>query len=70
MINGEQMTVACHVDDDLNVSNKDPFQVTKFATYLSSIYGRELTVKRGKLHDYLGMTLDFSNRGEVKILMI
>jgi len=38
MINGHQMTVTWHVDD-LKVSHKDPFEITKFATYLSSIYG-------------------------------
>ena len=48
MINGEQMTVVWH-GDNLKVSHKDPFQVTKFAAYyLSSIYGKELTVKQGK----------------------
>jgi len=57
MINvGHQMTVTWHVND-LKVSHKDPFEITKFATYLSSIYGKKLSVKRGKVHDYLGKDL-------------
>ena len=29
----------------------------------------ELTVRRGKIHDYLGMTLDFSSKGKFIINM-
>ena len=52
-----------HVDD-LLVSHKDSFEITKLAVYLEDIY-RGLSIKRGKVHDYLGMTLDFSKRGEL-----
>ena len=38
MIDGEQMTIIWHVDD-LKVSHKNPWKVTKIATLLSSIYG-------------------------------
>jgi len=65
-IEGFQLTVTWHVDD-LKVSHIDPFQVTRFAEYLASIYGEKLTVNRGKVHDYLGMDLDFSTKGKVKI---
>ena len=68
-INGHQMTVAWHVDD-LKVSHKDLFEITKFATYLSSIYGPKLSVKRGKVHDYLGMDLDYTEEGSVKVSMV
>ena len=68
-INGKQMTVTWHVDD-LKVSHQSPFEITKFSTYLSSIYGVKLTVKRGKVHDYLGMDLDFSQKGTLKVSMI
>ena len=30
----------------------------------------KMTVSRGKVHKYLGMTLDFSVRGQVKITML
>ena len=63
------MTVTWHVDD-LKVSHKDPFEITKFATYLSSIYGKKLSVKRGKVHDYLGMDLDYTEKGSVKVSMV
>ena len=54
-----QMTVTWHVDK-LKVSHKYPYQITKFAIYLSIIYGGKLTVKWGKIHDYIGMDLDYS----------
>ena len=69
MIDGHQMTVTWYVDD-IKVYHKDPFQVTKCACYLQLIYGKTPTVKRGKIHDYLGMKLDFSERGRVKVSMI
>jgi hypothetical protein len=58
MIPGKQMTV-----------HMDAFELTKFASYLSSIYGG-LTVHQGKKHDYLGMDLDYSEKGKVKISII
>ena len=69
MVGGHQMTVCWHVDD-LKVSHKDPKEITKFAVYLSSIYGEKLTVHRGKVHDYLGVDFDYSESGKVKISMI
>jgi hypothetical protein len=68
MIHGKQMTVTWHVDD-LKVSHVDAFELTKFASYLSSIYGG-LAVHRGKKLDYLGMDLDYSEKRKVKISMI
>ena len=44
-INGFQMTVTWH-EDDLKVSHVDPFQITRFAQYMASIYGKKLTVNR------------------------
>ena len=68
-INGQQMTVTWHVED-LKVSHKDPFEITKFAHFLSKIHGQKLVVHRGKYHGYLGMDLDYSQKGKVKISMI
>jgi hypothetical protein len=39
-------------------------------TWLKSIYGEDMRVSRGKKHDYLGMDLDYSVQGEVKVTMI
>ena len=69
MIDGSQHTVIWHVDD-LKCSHKKSFVNTLFATWLGGIYGEKLTVKRGKIHDYLGMDLDWSVAGKVTISMI
>ncbi len=39
---------------------------------LQEAFGKEapLTITRGKIHKYLGMTLDFSMPGKARILMI
>ena len=58
-INGSQMTVFWHVDD-LKVSHKVPFEVTKFSTDMSGIYGEKMTVTQVLVHEYLGMVLDLS----------
>ena len=69
MIRGKQMTVMWHVDD-LKVSHEDPAEITKFSNYLAMIYGKALTVHRGKIHDYLGMDLDYTTKGKVGVSMI
>ena len=68
-INGSQMTVTWHVDD-LKVSHVDSIEVTKFILSMAKIYGPNITVSRGPVHDYLGMDLDYSECGNVKISMI
>ena len=69
MKDGKHMTVTWHVDD-LKVSHNDQFQITLFAGYLAKPYKEKLTVKRGKLYDYLGMDLDYSTPGKLRISMI
>jgi hypothetical protein len=56
---GSQMTVCWHVDD-LKVSHVDVCEVTKFGEWLSAEYGIAVVTHRGKVHDYLGMILDYS----------
>ena len=70
MVNGQQMTVVWHVDD-LKVSHVDAMEVDKFVQQMEETFGQEtpLTVSRGQVHDYLGMTLDFRTKGEVQINM-
>ena len=70
MINGQQMTVVWHVDD-LKVSHVDAMEVEKFVQQMEETFGQEtpLTVSRGQVHDYLGMTLDFCTKGKVQISM-
>ena len=47
-----------------------PKEITLFAFYLSRIYGNKLVVHQGKVHDYLGIKYNFSEKGKVKIDMI
>ena len=72
MINGKQCTVVWHVDD-LKISHVDAKENDKFVQWLREMYEDELIgavkVNRGKVHDYLGMKLDFSTPGEVKLDM-
>ena len=69
-VNGQQMTVVWHVDD-LKVSHVDAREVEKFVQQMEETFGQEnpLTVSRGQVHEYLGMTLDFRTKGEVQISM-
>jgi hypothetical protein len=69
--NGKQCTIVWHVDD-LKISHVDPEVVTSVIEDLSSVFGIEapLTVNRGKIHEYLGMTLDYSLKGKVTITML
>ena len=52
--------------DDLKISHKDSAVVDKVIASLSDKYGKvgEMTVKRGKIHEYLGMILDFSEESK------
>ena len=72
MINGKQFALCWHVDD-VKASHADPQEVDKFVQWLHDTYEDDVgqvKVSRGKAHDYLGMTLDYSSPGEVKMNMI
>jgi hypothetical protein len=71
IVEGKQITVAWHVDD-LKVSHVQPKVIDQFIMDMESEFGKEtpLNKSRGKVHDYLGMTLDFSKPGEVTVTMI
>ena len=59
-----------HVDD-LKSSHVDATVNTDFEKWLQRKYGEHGKVKahRGKLHDYLGMNFDYSEKGKVHIDM-
>ena len=61
MINGNQMTIRWHVDD-LKISHVDISAIGHIITKLESEFGKEapLSITHGKMHEYLGMTIDFS----------
>jgi hypothetical protein len=69
-INGKQFTIIFHVDD-IKLSHVDPLIVTMIIKKLMKEYGKldQLTINRGKKHEYLGMNIDFSIKGEVRITM-
>jgi hypothetical protein len=71
MVNGKQLTVGWHVDD-LKISHVDTKVVDLFIEELEREFGKEtpLSKSRGKKHEYLGMILDFSIKGELTINMI
>jgi hypothetical protein len=56
--------------DDLKLSHLDDNEVTKTIKWLKSIYGEDMHVSRVNKHDNLGVDLDFSVTGEVKVSMV
>jgi hypothetical protein len=76
MIDGKQMTICYHVDDcKLSHVNTKVMDTTIewLRTEYESIFedgSGAMTVHRGKVLKYLGMTLDYSVKGQVKISMI
>jgi hypothetical protein len=71
MINGKQCTILWHVDD-LKLSHVDSKVNDVIINLISEEFGKEspITVTRGKVHEYLGMTLDYSKDGKVMIKML
>jgi hypothetical protein len=69
VINGKQFTITWHVDD-IKLSHVDVKVVDDTIIWLKIIYCEDMRVSRGKKHDYLGMDLDYSVPGEVKVTMV
>ena len=69
-VEGKQQTIRFHVDDIMS-SHKDPKINDQFESWLQKEYGQHGKVKatRGKQHEYLGMLMDFSKKGKVRIRM-
>lgn len=70
MVENKQQTIRFHVDD-LMSSHVNPKVNDEFYQWMNDTYGsmKAVTCTRGKVHTYLGMTLDFSRKGKVKIRM-
>jgi Reverse transcriptase (RNA-dependent DNA polymerase) len=66
MINGKQCTVCWYVDD-VKASHVEESVVEDLISKMQEEYGKEapLTVSRGKVLEYLGMKIDYSNTGKV-----
>ena len=73
IVNGKQLTVVWHVDD-LKASHVDPKVIDGFIKWLKDKYEDKeiglLKATHGKIHNYLGMNLDYTEEGIVKIDMI
>ena len=71
VVDGVQCTITLHVDD-LMVTSINEQLIDEVMQTLKQKYERpdaKIEVKEGKVHKYLGMTLDFSNDGKVIITM-
>ena len=70
MISNKQHTIIFHVDD-LKSSHEDRKVNDKFEKWLQDKYGEHAKVKahRGMKHDYLGMVLNYSEKGKIVVDM-
>ena len=75
MMARKQMTICFHVDD-CKLSHCDKKVMNRMIDYLRKQYesifedrSGKMTVSRGKVHKYLGMTLDYTVAGQVQITM-
>jgi hypothetical protein len=71
MINEKQCTVLWHINN-IKVSHVDLDVGTRVLNLFDGKYGKEarLTMTRGKIREYLGITLDFRTKGKVIITMV
>ena len=69
-INGKQYTIGWHVQN-LELSHIDSEVVYDIINKLDKRYGKEapMVTTRGKIHDYLGMALDYNIDVKVQITM-
>ena len=75
-INGKQLTPVLHVDN-MKASHVEAEVVTCMEKWLIKTYeclfkygSGKMKLCRVKVHDYLGINLDYTIKGEVKITMI
>ena len=71
MVDGKQCTILWHVDD-LKISHVSPEVVNDITQKFEDVFGQEapLTKTQGKIHEYVGMNIDFSETGKVKFTMV
>ena len=71
MVDGDQLTIQFHVDD-LKCSHRDQQVLEDVIDMLNNKFRtktQELSVTRGTVHDYLGLTIDYTNSNYVKFTM-
>jgi hypothetical protein len=72
VINGEQITIQFHVDD-LKISHKQQSVLDEVLNDLNNKFGtkkKALSATKGKIHDYLGITINYDEPRKVKFTMI
>jgi len=75
IVKGKQITIFFHVDD-CKISHEVPQVIDETMKWLKAEYesifedgSGEMKVHRGKVHTYLGMSLDFTNKGQCIVTM-
>ena len=70
IINGKQFTIVWYVDD-LKLSHADSSVVDNMIEAVKREFGKDMdvTIRRGKIHDYLGIQFDFTQNGKVIMTM-
>jgi hypothetical protein len=71
MIDGDQITIQFHVDD-LKISHMKQSVIGSVLSDLNDVFGTDkkpLAASTGDIHDYLGLTIDYSEKGKVKFTM-
>ena len=70
MVDRTQFTIQLHVDD-LKLSHLKQQRVDEIIDALNAIFGKQkkMSASYGKIHEYLGMTIDCSEAGMVKFTM-
>ena len=71
MVDGKQLAVLWHVDN-LKASRKDTAVIYNFITWIKDTYGKigKVKVVQGKVHNTLGMQLDYQAKRQVLIGMV
>ena len=70
IVSGKQCTVAWYVDN-IKMSHKTQQALEDLLALLNDEFRKEapLTITRGKIHDYLGMVIDYTAPGKVNFMM-
>ena len=68
MVDGEHITVQLHVDDS-NASHMDQAVLDKLISDLNIVFGerKPLAETQETVHEYLGMTINYLEKGKVKL---
>jgi hypothetical protein len=71
MVNGNQVTTQFHVDD-LKISHTEQSVIDEILSDLNNKFGtkrKPLAATTGLIYDYLGLTIDYSDKDKVKFTM-